>query len=57
MKNSKDTKLTAKFVRRVNRDGSVDSICTHCFITVATGSDAELDGAEAIHQCRGKLSN
>ena len=39
------------FVRRVNRDGSVDSICTHCYRTVGSGSDSELDKAEADHKC------
>jgi hypothetical protein len=57
MMNSKDSKLAANFVRRVNRDGSVDSICTRCYVTVANGNDSDLERAEATHQCRGKLSN
>jgi len=39
------------FVRRVNRDGSIDSICTHCYKTVGTGTDSDLDQAESDHKC------
>jgi hypothetical protein len=57
MTNLQNSKLTANFVRRKNQDGSVDSICTRCYVTVATGSETELELAESTHQCRGKLSN
>ena len=37
-----------------NRDGSVDSICTECFRTVATAAaEAELTAAENAHNCQG----
>lgn len=40
------------FVRRPYADGTTDSICLHCFSTVAsTQSEAELRIAEADHDC------
>jgi len=40
------------FVRRANLNGSIDSICTKCYVTVATATlDADLDSAEPRHQC------
>lgn len=42
----------ASFVHRRNRDGSIDSICTQCFATVATCEfEAELLQAERFHAC------
>ena len=40
------------FVRRENRDGTIDSICRTCFITVHTSLwESELDQAEKSHTC------
>jgi hypothetical protein len=40
------------FPRRVNRDGSYDSICLKCFATVATTrTEIELAAFDAIHAC------
>jgi hypothetical protein len=42
------------FARRANKDGTVDSICLHCFMTVATEQwEANLDKAERDHVCNG----
>lgn len=40
------------FVRRCNQDGTTDSICTKCFVTVATATwEADLASAEQRHKC------
>jgi len=40
------------FSHRHNPDGTVDSICRECFITVATDQDeSELYRAERLHTC------
>ena len=40
------------FPRRLNADGSYDSICPRCFLTIARGSsERELDDAEQNHAC------
>lgn len=40
------------FVRRSNPDGTTDSICRQCFVTVATATgEADLDSAEPCHKC------
>jgi hypothetical protein len=40
------------FSHRMNGNGTTDSICTRCFITVATSTwEADLDGAETAHKC------
>ena len=40
------------FVRRSNLNGTVDSICTKCYVTVATATwEADLDLAEPRHKC------
>ena len=45
-----DTKPTS--LRRYNRDGSIDSICTHCLATFASVFDEnELAQHEAEHIC------
>lgn len=42
----------SKFFHRTNRDSTIDSICTRCFITIATGnSHDDLIGAEKMHEC------
>ena len=41
-----------KFPHRPNCDGTIDSICPHCFATVATSSsEQDLDRIEAVHHC------
>ena len=40
------------FVRRSNRNGTIDSICTRCYVTVATAFwEADLETAEPHHKC------
>lgn len=47
----------SKFAHRKNRDGSFDSICLKCFITIDNGNEEEdLDVAEYIHVCDVELS-
>ncbi len=46
-----------KFTHRKNADGTLDSICLRCFITVDQGHEEEdLDIAEYIHVCDVELS-
>jgi len=42
-----------QFVRRQNRDSSIDSICTKCFLTIAsvTTSEKDLAAHEEKHIC------
>jgi hypothetical protein len=41
-----------KFAHRSNRDGTTDSICKDCFMTVAKAIwEAELERAERLHCC------
>jgi hypothetical protein len=40
------------FVRRLNVDGTIDSICRHCFVTIATSiSESVLEREERKHIC------
>ncbi len=40
------------FVHRANRDGTTDSICKHCFVTVCTSIwETDLARAERGHVC------
>jgi hypothetical protein len=42
------------FPHRQRPDGSIDSICSECFQTIATAStEAELSAAETVHDCKG----
>jgi hypothetical protein len=42
------------FPHRHNPDGSIDSICSECFRTVATAfTEAQLQAAERVHGCEG----
>lgn len=44
--------LTADFVRRINRNLTIDLICTRCFNTIATATnESELMRAEEQHDC------
>jgi hypothetical protein len=41
-----------KFPHRHNPDGTIDSICAKCFVTVATSrKESELEEAEKTHDC------
>lgn len=43
---------TIKFIHRINEDGSIDSICRDCFVTIATGrSRSDLELQERQHAC------
>jgi hypothetical protein len=42
----------AAFVHRANRDGTTDSICRNCFVTVCTSAwETDLARAERDHVC------
>lgn len=44
--------LAADFVRRTNRNSTIDLICTRCFNTVATvTNEGEVVQAEERHEC------
>lgn len=44
--------LKPSFPHRQNTDGTHDSICTKCFVTVATVmNESELAGHESAHVC------
>ena len=41
-----------RYAHRLNDDGSFDSICLHCFQTIATAeTEEELNGSEDSHKC------
>lgn len=41
-----------KFVHRNNRDGTIDTICRECFVTVATcRRETDLEQPERNHTC------
>jgi hypothetical protein len=47
---------TIKFIHRINEDGSIDSICRDCFVTIATGrSRSDLEAQERTHACEPML--
>jgi hypothetical protein len=40
------------FPHRMNIDGTIDSICPHCFVTIGCSTwEADLDRMEAAHIC------
>jgi hypothetical protein len=40
------------YVHRINADGTIDSICRKCFITIASSQwEAELLRSESAHRC------
>lgn len=44
-----------EFARRTNPNHTIDSICTNCYLTVATAEDELLlQIAESTHQCHKK---
>jgi hypothetical protein len=41
-----------EFPHRMNKDGTIDSICPRCFTTIGCSTwEAELDRMEAAHKC------
>ena len=47
---------TLQFIHRLNDDGTIDSICRECFVTVATAlSPADLQRDEHQHKCETSL--
>ena len=43
---------TLHFAHRLNEDGTIDSICRDCYVTVATASsEADLVREECAHTC------
>lgn len=45
-----------KYPHRPNHDGSVDAICPHCMITIASArQEGDLSLAEATHTCDPEL--
>ena len=43
---------TVQFVHRLNEDGTIDSICSDCFVTVAIAeSESALEREERQHNC------
>jgi hypothetical protein len=41
-----------EFVHRSNPDGTIDSVCRKCFVTVGSAVwEADLDPAERLHVC------
>jgi hypothetical protein len=46
------TSMRTKFAHRENRDGTFDSICRECFVTITTSqSEEDLCGFERGHFC------
>jgi len=44
--------LASEFPHRSNKDGTLDSICPRCFLTIGTSTwEAELEQMEARHVC------
>lgn len=41
-----------KFAHRANEDGTLDSICPRCFVTIANSTwEADLERVEMAHVC------
>jgi hypothetical protein len=46
------TQPNTKFIRRDNKDGTVDSVCRNCFVTIATARwKSDLEREESKHVC------
>jgi len=42
-----------EFIHRMNRDGTIDSVCPRCYETLMTSTwEAELEVVEAEHECQ-----
>ena len=47
---------TLQFAHRINDDGTIDSICCDCFVTIATESwESDLERNERDHTCHPDL--
>ena len=47
---------TLQFAHRINVDGTIDSICCDCFVTIATEySESDLERNERDHACHPAL--
>ncbi len=47
-----------QFTHRSNPNNTVDSICTYCYMAVASATDySELKANEASHKCRKAVGN
>jgi hypothetical protein len=45
-----------KFAHRPNRDGSFDSVCRRCYVTVGwSEKEAKLESLELLHDCNPKI--
>lgn len=43
---------TGRFTRRYNQDGTIDSLCRDCFVTIdKVQSESEIDREENRHVC------
>jgi hypothetical protein len=41
-----------RYAHRMNEDGTLDSICPRCFVTIGTSTwEADLDRMESAHRC------
>jgi hypothetical protein len=48
-------KNSSQFHHRINTDGTIDSICLSCFLTVARANiGSDLNELEAAHRCPDK---
>ena len=46
------TQPNSKFIRLEKKDGTVDSICRNCFVTIATARlKSDLESEECKHIC------
>ena len=46
------TILASEFPHRSNKDGTIDSICPHCYVTIGRATwEADLDRMESEHVC------
>lgn len=42
----------SQFPHRTNQDGTIDSICPHCFLTIGSSScESDLERMESAHVC------
>ena len=49
--------VAAQFAHRMNKNGTIDSICPRCYTTIATSIwEADLDRTEATHICDPSLN-
>jgi hypothetical protein len=43
-----------EYPHRTNRDGTINSICPHCYRTIGTSTwEADLEEIEQVHICEG----